>query len=256
MLKTTSAGAADQSIIFATYPTDKNNEPLPAGVIKQYTKPEREADRFWEIYATKTDKPNFEIQLYYTPQDIDPSNNPKIREQKLKLVSYNINSSSSNPWRDMKPAGEQSGNSVLAKSMDKKDLNKYWAIVDAIFKYYIPNVITPNGDGHNDLFGIVAPDDELKDTKDLGFEGDIKEINAKVFDRWGKEMKSWTGTGEEQLAYGTGSQTGNYIGGTWDGTNKGNNKVSDGTYFYTFELKDDMEQTHKYQGTVTVINNK
>lgn len=70
--------------------------------------------------------------------------------------------------------------------------------------YKLPNVITPNGDGNNDLFRPLIP---------YRF---IKDIDIKIYNRWGKLMFETTN-----------------VDILWDGTNSKNNKAcTDGVYFY------------------------
>ena len=65
----------------------------------------------------------------------------------------------------------------------------------------IPNIFTPNGDGTNDVFLMIA--------------NGIKTFNAIIYDRWGIKMYEW-----------------NSILGGWDGRTLGGNAASGGTYFY------------------------
>ncbi len=70
--------------------------------------------------------------------------------------------------------------------------------------YIIPNVFSPNGDGINDIF---EP-----------FGRDIIHVNYKIHNRWGALVHEASNI-------------------PWDGRLKSGNKASDGTYFYTLELK-------------------
>jgi len=82
----------------------------------------------------------------------------------------------------------------------------------------IPNIITPNGDGINDLFYITNvefyPNSEIK-----------------IYNRWGK------------LIY----ENSNYQG-DWDASN-----YSDGTYYYIFKLNYGKGKIKEYNGTITII---
>ena len=83
----------------------------------------------------------------------------------------------------------------------------------------VPNVMTPNGDGVNDIFDINYI--ELYDVKKLT-----------IYNRWGNPVY----TSEDYQ-------------NDWDGGN-----VSDGVYFYVLELWKGTDNTN-YYGTVTIIDN-
>jgi gliding motility-associated-like protein len=85
----------------------------------------------------------------------------------------------------------------------------------------IPNAITPNGDGHNDVFRVVP------------FEGFEQVAEMRIYDRWGKEV--YRGTGNA----------------FWDGTVDGQPAVSD-TYVYILQILCNGEE-EKIVGDVTVI---
>ncbi|MDY0400666.1 MAG: gliding motility-associated C-terminal domain-containing protein, partial [Bacteroidales bacterium] len=82
----------------------------------------------------------------------------------------------------------------------------------------IPNVITPNDDGINDVFYITNiefyPNSEIK-----------------IYNRWGKKIY----------------ENENYQG-DWDG--KG---LDDGTYYYIFRLNYGYGKIDEYHGTITII---
>ena len=83
--------------------------------------------------------------------------------------------------------------------------------------YELPNVFTPNGDDHNDVFHPFLPYKY------------IAKIDIKIFDSWGVEVFETTDPN---------------IG--WDGKNIQNGKMCpDGTYYYVCDV---YEQT--LQGTV------
>jgi gliding motility-associated-like protein len=86
----------------------------------------------------------------------------------------------------------------------------------------IPNIITPNGDGHNDCF----PSDRY----DYG-------LDLAIYNRWGKLIYS-----------------GEKIRGGWKGDHQNGRKISDGTYFYilTATFFDGTKAT--YQGEVMVLD--
>ena len=96
--------------------------------------------------------------------------------------------------------------------------------------YDLPNVFTPNGDGVNDLF-IPLPYRYVKD------------IDIKIFDRWGLLMFETTNPAI-----------------LWDGKNKSTKTMcSDGTYFYICiinEIRVDGIKPHILKGFVQLIQDK
>jgi gliding motility-associated-like protein len=92
------------------------------------------------------------------------------------------------------------------------------------FLFIIPNTITPDGDGLNEIFmpGTMIGVDE-------------KDYNFYVFDRWG------------ELLY-----EGHNLTDGWDGHYKGN-LVKTGVYVWRIEVTDLEGVVHKYTGNVNVI---
>ena len=80
----------------------------------------------------------------------------------------------------------------------------------------IPNVITPNGDTHNDFFKI----------KNIEYHPNTK---VTIFDRWGRKVFESNNYNHE-----------------WKGDG-----VSDGTFFYVIEVPEDK----KYSGYITIFRN-
>jgi gliding motility-associated-like protein len=88
----------------------------------------------------------------------------------------------------------------------------------------IPNVITPNGDGINDVFRFRNEE--------------FWHLHTQVFNRWGQLV--FSGADPER----------------WNGTVDGKN-VSDGVYFYHISARaDGFDKVLEYTGTVTVFNGK
>jgi gliding motility-associated-like protein len=88
----------------------------------------------------------------------------------------------------------------------------------------IPNVITPNGDGKNDVFTIQS--------------SGVSQLDGTIFNRWGKKVYEWNGN----------AQSG------WNGTVNGNS-VADGTYYYILKLRG-MDGTETEQkGYIQVFSN-
>ncbi|MBL4593969.1 MAG: gliding motility-associated C-terminal domain-containing protein [Flavobacteriales bacterium] len=86
----------------------------------------------------------------------------------------------------------------------------------------IPNVFSPNGDGHNDLFSISGTG--------------IISIKAQIYNRWGGLLFS-----SEQL-----------INTGWNGRTTSGTKCSEGTYFYILNVET-INENKIYKGTLTLI---
>jgi gliding motility-associated-like protein len=101
-----------------------------------------------------------------------------------------------------------------------------FAFYQARFK--LPNVFTPNGDGLNDYFYLIAADD-IKNIKVL-----------QVLNRWGEIVFETKNARPNDLAF------------AWNGTKKGKD-LPQGTYVYylVFELTDGTTESHK--GNITLI---
>jgi gliding motility-associated-like protein len=105
----------------------------------------------------------------------------------------------------------------------------YIKVIDGTVAVYIPNVFTPNGDGHNDRFEISGTG--------------IKACEYSIYNRWGELIFSTTGN----LA-GSPNLRGS---GAWDGNYKGA-PVPEGVYIYTATITDIDEHKHYFNGNVTV----
>jgi gliding motility-associated-like protein len=66
----------------------------------------------------------------------------------------------------------------------------------------IPNVFTPNGDGHNNIFYFPSQG--------------LKSLRCVIYNRWGSLVAEWDG-----------------VTGGWDGKLKNGKEASDGTYYFT-----------------------
>jgi gliding motility-associated-like protein len=88
----------------------------------------------------------------------------------------------------------------------------------------VPNVITVNGDGMNELFTVNV--------------NSIETYKINILNRWGRVLFEST---DPSIS--------------WDATNKGGNKVAAGTYFYVIEATGFDTVEHKKSGHVTVFDN-
>ena len=86
----------------------------------------------------------------------------------------------------------------------------------------IPNIITPNGDGHNDEFILLYKE--------------IETFTGTIFNRWGKKIFEWTD-----------------ISKGWNGITNGGEVASDGVYFYIIYAKGKDKVEYNLNGTVTLL---
>ncbi|MFL5764865.1 MAG: gliding motility-associated C-terminal domain-containing protein [Bacteroidia bacterium] len=87
----------------------------------------------------------------------------------------------------------------------------------------VPNVFTPNGDGHNDMFRVIGTG--------------LKTVEGTMYNRWGKKIAEWSG---DQNA-------------GWDGNINGK-AAQDGTYFYIIKATGMDGKEYDAQGYVQVLN--
>ncbi|MEJ8801741.1 T9SS type B sorting domain-containing protein [Pontibacter sp. H249] len=104
---------------------------------------------------------------------------------------------------------------------------------DNCITFILPNIITPNGDGLNDVF---RPD------KRAAF---IKSMKFKVFNRWGV------------LVFEKSATTGDDVFINWPGVDNDGNRLSDGIYYYEAEVefftRNPAESRKKYKGWVEIV---
>ena len=184
----TSAWPTTGSISFATYHTDPLNIPLPQNVftLNSYN-PDAIADRFWLVSPDFTEKPDIDLGLSYTENDL--RNNSLIRPAYLKGMRFNA---TMDTWEDMPPTGlsDFENKKVAINNISKNDFYDNWALISSEMEpnTFIPNTFTPNGDGKNDVFL----------TEHLGFEP--KTYQLVIYNRWGGKIyetddvkKGWDG---------------------------------------------------------------
>ena len=86
----------------------------------------------------------------------------------------------------------------------------------------IPNVLSPNGDGKNDLFNVSGTG--------------IISVKINIFNRWGSLLFNTDGISN--------------IG--WDGRTSSGNELAAGTYFYIIDVET-AQETKTYKGALTLI---
>jgi gliding motility-associated-like protein len=110
--------------------------------------------------------------------------------------------------------------------------------------YVLPNVFTPNDDGHNDVFNAL----NSSDNPDLDPEQCplfVKEVLFMVYNRYGREIFVYNSGGENDILIG------------WDGTTTNNKELSSGVYYYSAEVLYDVINPEKqkkiFKGWVQIL---
>lgn len=88
----------------------------------------------------------------------------------------------------------------------------------------VPNIFSPNKDGVNDFFRLIA--------------SNLAEVSVVIFDRWGNKV------------YETESTTGNFA---WDGKNLQGKDCAPGVYFYIINAKGKDDKPYEKKGNVTLV---
>jgi gliding motility-associated-like protein len=99
----------------------------------------------------------------------------------------------------------------------------------------VPNVITPNGDGLNDMFPIDPVENDFFPFKIRN----IYDFKGEIYNRWGEKVYEWTQP----------------LGG-WDGRSTSGLVLNAGTYFYVITAKGvdgDSVTDYEFKGDVTLI---
>ncbi len=123
-----------------------------------------------------------------------------------------------------------------ANYQSKCDTNLYFGLGVKTVKLLIPNIITPNNDGYNDVF-IITQDGNNSENQGLKSNSERPKINdfyitneLIIFNRWGQKVF------EQQ----------NYQN-DWDGEN-----LKDGVYFYVLKCHGEFEDD-VFKGSVTIM---
>lgn len=102
------------------------------------------------------------------------------------------------------------------------DTSFKWLFITDKLLITLPNVFTPNGDGINDLWIIAS-------------EGSVN-MHLEIFNRYGVKVFENNGTGVQ-----------------WDGRTISGEPVPAGTYFYSLEVTDVLDNVSKYSGYITLL---
>jgi gliding motility-associated-like protein len=111
----------------------------------------------------------------------------------------------------------------VANELGCADSTSALVCVEDAFMLYAPNAFTPNGDGFNDVFGVLTTVGET----------DLFELS--IYDRWGQRIHNGTALSEG-----------------WDGTANGT-LVPDGVYAWMVRLRDRTGELRDARGHVTLL---
>ena len=114
--------------------------------------------------------------------------------------------------------------------------------------YSLPNVFTPNNDGHNDVFKPFTTTDSNRDNFDRSLcPRFVETVKLKVFDRYGNEV----------FDYDSSSDTENSVLINWTGQSKSGSELPSGVYYYvadvTFDLLDPENADQQITGWVHMM---
>ncbi len=141
-----------------------------------------------------------------------------------------------NPTHAYTAWGDYIANLTISTEGDCKAEISHTVIVEADLIF--PNIITPNGDGSNDVFAIGNLN------TDINYEDpdDYRTNELYIYDRWGqlvfKANNYDTYSRDSQIYVGTNPFTGD--------------NLSDGVYYYVFYYKGHYKET-KYNGSITIV---
>ncbi len=234
-LKINNSGSpATGNLVFATYPTNIDNMPLSTIVNSlENLHADDISDRYWKIQANYSSKPSVDITFKYGEKDVQQDRNPGLVKEKLLALRYNT---SLNTWLDIAAKGSSDANkqTVKAEGIGASDFYQWWTLT-VKSKLETTNIITPNNDGHNDVFiPDLVKDKNGNINPDINSLQGIISLNGKIFNRWGNLIYEWSGEN------------------WWDGKYNGN-EVTDGTYYYVIDAKGSDGVKYNEKGTVTVL---
>lgn len=229
-VKINTAGSPETgAMIFATYPTNSLNYPLSTSINSLgELKADDIADRYWKIYSYYDNKPSVDLTFSFSDQDILPSSNPGLLAENLLAIRYNDIQHS---WIDREAGGSSKAHKVTVSGVSANDFFDWWTLTTKS-NFRTPDVFTPNGDGHNDVFIPEFINGKVEPTSNV-VQG-IIELEGKIFNRWGNMIYQWNGEN------------------WWDGKYNGKD-VAEGTYFYVITAKGTDGVNYNKKGSVALI---
>ena len=163
--------------LFATYPTDMYNQPMPNGASPLETEVRKVVDRYWLLEPSDINHiPNLDIVFSYSSNDISKNYNSINPD----LLFASRNNTTLGKWLDMDPRGYNYLNKVEIKNVLPSEFFSSWTLLNtppALEDLFVPTAFTPDGDGLNDVF---LP------TFQVDFE--VIDYEMIIFNRWGETV--------------------------------------------------------------------
>ncbi|MDB4534353.1 SBBP repeat-containing protein [Vicingaceae bacterium] len=126
--------------------------------------------------------------------------------------------------------------SLLTINLIVNPNDDFCIVISDSLKFIVPNVFSPNNDGHNDNFSIEVAGGNL-----------INQINIRIFNRWGQEFRAVTFTNSELKQ----RESKRLI--IWDGRTSSGKEVAEGTYFYVLEYLLENGEQNLLKGSVSLL---
>ncbi len=164
----------------------------------------------------------------FTPEEADIYDaNVQFTDLSLGASSWNwsfgdgYSDSTQNPMHNYADSGYYNVNLTVTSAYDCSNGTSKTFHVKPAFNIYIPNSITPNGDGKNDVFLV----------RGYG----ITDMEMYIYDKWGQLI--YEGFSKDQ---------------GWDGRKKGKMQET-AVYVYLIKVTDLNDENHIFKGSLTVV---
>ena len=195
IVETFSSGQSPNGVFrFSTYPVNCLNYPYPQGTIAANWDSRQLVDRFWIVDANYSSRPNIDLILRYTDEDLNLFCNEKLDEDRIQALRYDqVNSS----WTSYDASGINNAatNTIHIAGINGAELEKDWVLYTADTSDFIkwPTAFTPNNDGLNDHFGPVGTDLHLYKFKILVFNryGEMIYQSEDIFNAWDGKIEKY-----------------------------------------------------------------
>lgn len=171
-----------------------------------------------EIYSLPAASADYEVDLL----DVTFANTSSGAVDYFWIFPDSTTSALENPEYAFPDTGHYPVTLVVTSTNGCTDTVVLDVYLDQYVKVEVPNVFTPNGDGHNETWKPILAGAE--------------NIEGTIYNRWGVKMISFDGGLAE-----------------WDGRTNGGTLAKSGTYFYYLTFNTIDGKSHNPTGTITLI---